>query len=203
MDLQKNWNFSCAKKIMGTFACSNIAHVSAYICAKWFLKFWNLLLQHSLWLECFGCVIFLNSPKEKTHMKQPYFCVWTFPESKTLNTDSKTWDRANEDSDGTNPSFFCTIFCSLTPDHSLWTHIATWLQCLSPELPKMQPAKSAKRGVENLAEKNRLKLRQCLADGHLLHPTEVLLVANVLALRVLVRETCFLLSNLGTSLSKW
>eukprot|EP00434_Breviolum_minutum_P044219 symbB.v1.2.039472.t1/scaffold6586.1/size16854/1 len=36
----------------------------------------------------------------------------------------------------------------------------------------MQPAKSAKRGVEDLAEKNRLLLRQCLADGRLLHPTE-------------------------------
>ena len=55
----------------------------------------------------------------------------------------------------------------------------------------MQPAKSAKRGVEDLAEKNRLLLRQCLADGRLLHPTEVLLVANVLALRILVREMCF------------
>ena len=55
----------------------------------------------------------------------------------------------------------------------------------------MQPAKSAKRGVEDLAEKNRLLLRQCLADGRLLHPTEVLLVANVSALRILVREMCF------------
>jgi len=36
----------------------------------------------------------------------------------------------------------------------------------------MQPAMSAKRGVEDLAEKNRLLLRQCLADGRLLHPTE-------------------------------